>query len=409
MELTEEQLAQLKEQIRNATSLDDVMGKDGLINGLIGTILNGLLEAERDTHLGYPPHAVEGRGTGNSRNGYSKKTVKSTHGALDLKIPRDRDGSFTPTIIPPHRRVLGSLEDAVLALYAVGVSTRDISEQLEHLYGPAISPALVSQITDSVLPLMLEWQNRPLDALYVVVFLDAIHLKVRREGRVQNTAVYTCLGVRVDGTKQLLGLWIGEQEGARFWQTVLTALANRGVKDILIACVDGLTGFPDAIASVFPRTEVQQCVIHAIRRSLLFIPRKKRNAFIKELRPVYVAPTEQEALRTLDALDETWGKTYPQAIATWRNNWQYLSTCFAYPDAFRRLIYTTNAVESVHSMMRRATKTKAAFPTEEAALKMIFLQLWRLERKWTIPLTNWADTLNYLTISHRERVTPYIH
>ncbi len=409
MELTQEQIAQLQEKIRNATSLDDVMGKDGLINDLIGTIVNGLLEAERDVHLGYPPHAVEGHGTGNSRNGFSKKTVKSARGALDVKIPRDRDGSFTPTLIPPHRRVLGSLEDAVLALYAVGVSTRDISEQLEHLYGPAISPALVSQITDTVLPMMIEWQNRPLDPLYVMVFLDAIHLKVRRDGRVQTTAVYTCVGVRVDGTKHLLGLWIGDQEGARFWQGVLTDLANRGIKDMLFVCVDGLTGFPDAIATVFPRAEIQQCVIHAIRRSLTYVTWKDKKEFMQQLKQVYTAPTEPEAQRALDALAATWEKPYPQAIATWRNNWQYLSTYFAYPECIRRLIYTTNAVEAVHSMMRRATKTKAAFPNEEAALKLLFLQLRKLEAKWEKPLPNWAKVLNYIALSHHERVNLYIH
>jgi len=408
MELTDAQLEKLKQQAKNVKSIDELMGKNGLLSTLAADIINGLLESERDMHLGYPPHAVEGHHSGNSRNGYSKKTVQSDRGALELKVPRDRDGSFTPQVVPPHSRVLAGLEDQVLSLYAVGMSTRDISEQLEQLYGSSISPSMVSQITDSILPRMQEWQNRLLDPIYVFVFLDAIHLKVRRDGRVQNTAVYTCLGVTLEGEKHLLGLWIGEAEGARFWQSVLTDLRNRGVVDILIACVDGLNGFPEAIESVFPNAEVQECVIHAIRRSLKYVAWDNRTAFIGDLKLVYKAMTEQEGLHALDQLENTWGKRYPQAIATWRNHWPYLSTFFAYPECIRRAIYTTNAVEAVHRQRRKVTKTKAAFPSQEAALKQLFLNLRLVEKKWTMSLPHWKQVLNYLVVSHRERIVPYL-
>jgi len=408
MELTDKQLKQLQEQVKTVKSVKDLMGKDGLLSQLAAEIINGLLETERDVHLGYPPHAVEGHNTGNNRNGYSKKTVQSERGPLKLKVPRDRDGSFAPKIVPPHTRVLDGLEEQVLALYAVGLSTRDISAQLEQLYGPSISPTLVSEITDRILTHMREWQNRPLEPVYAFVFLDAIHLKARREGRVQTVAVYTCLGITLEGKKQLLGLWIGEAEGARFWQTVLTDLSNRGVTDILFACVDGLNGFPEAIASVFPKAEVQECVIHAIRRSLQYVAWKNRRAFMRDLKPVYKASTEEEGLQALDHLESVWGAQYPQAIATWRNHWQYLSTFFAYPECIRRIMYTTNAVEAVHRQMRKVTKTKSAFPSEEAALKLLFLNLRIVEEKWTMRGHQWHDVLNYLMISHRERVEQHL-
>jgi putative transposase len=384
------------------------MGKDGLLTQMTSTIINSLLEAERDAHLGYPSHSVEGHNTGNSRNGHSKKKVQSTRGALDLQVPRDREGTFTPVIVPPHSRVLAGIEDQVLSLYAAGLSTRDISDQLERLYGSAISPTMISQMTDSMLPRMHEWQQRPLDPCYVFVFLDAIHIKVRREGRVQNTAVYTCLGVNLDGQKELMGLWIGEQEGSRFWQTILTEIAGRGVQDIFIACVDGLNGFPEAIASVFPKTEVQQCVIHAIRRSMQYVAWNNQKAYIKDLRAVYKAATEKEGLRALDRLDEVWGKQYPQAVATWRNNWMYLNTFFAYTPCIRRVIYTTNAVEAVHRQMRKVTKTKGSFPSEEAALKLLYLNLEQVQKKWTMTLPYWTEVINYLMVSHHDRIKPYI-
>jgi len=408
MELTDKQLKQLQEQVKNVKSVKDLMGKDGLLSQLAAEIINGLLDAERDVHLGYPPHAVDGHNTGNSRNGYSKKTVQSGRGPLELKVPRDRNGSFTPQIVPPHTRVLDGVEEQVLSLYAVGMSTRDISTQLEELYGPSISPTLISEITDRVLTQMNEWQNRPLEPVYAFVFLDAIHLKARREGRVQTAAVYTCLGITLEGKKQLLGLWIGEAEGARFWQTVLTDLANRGVTDILFACVDGLNGFPEAIASVFPRAEVQECVIHAIRRSLQYVAWNNKKAFMRDLKPVYRASTEAEGLQALDHLESVWGAQYPQAVATWRNHWPYLSTFFAYPACIRRIMYTTNAVEAVHRQMRKVTKTKSAFPSEEAALKLLFLNLRIVEKKWTMRGHKWHDVLNYLMVSHRERVEQYL-
>jgi putative transposase len=409
VELTDEQFEKLKIQLNSVKSIDDLMGKDGVITQLLGTAINAMLEAERDDHLGYPPYAVDGRNSGNSRNGYSAKRVQSSRGPVDLQVPRDRDGTFTPMIVPPHQRVLDEIEDKVLALYARGMSTRDISGQLKELYGTEVSSTLISQMTDRVLPQMHEWQNRTLDAFYVMVFLDAIHMKIRREGRVQNTAVYTCIGVNIDGEKQLLGLWVGEQEGARFWQTVITEIANRGVKEILIACIDGLTGFPEAIASVFPRTEVQTCVIHAIRRSLMYVASTNRKMFMADLKRIYKAQTEAEALAELTNLETKWSGQYPSATACWRNNWSELSTFFAYPECIRRVIYTTNIVESVHHQMRKVTKTKGAFPSEEAALKLLFLNLRVVEKNWTGTVNKWPEVLNYLMISHHDRIKPYIH
>jgi transposase-like protein len=408
VELTDEQFEILKQQLKNVKTVDDLMGKDGVITHMMGTVINTLLEAERDDHLGYPPYAVAGRNSGNSRNGYSRKTVQSSRGPVDLHVPRDRDGTFTPVIVPAGRRVLDEIEDTVLALYARGMSTRDISTQLEELYGTQISATTISEMTDRILPTLHEWQNRTLDPLYVFVFLDAIHLKVRREGRVQNTAVYTCLAVNLAGEKQLLGLWIGEQEGARFWQTVLTDLSNRGVKDILIACVDGLTGFPEAIASVFPLTEVQTCVIHAIRRSLQYVSAKHRQDFVTDLATVYKAQTEEEALDAVSKLETTWSAQFPQACKTWRNHWSSLSTFFAYPECIRRVMYTTNVVEAIHRQMRKVSKTKGSFPSEEAALKLLFLNLRVIEKNWTRILPCWSEILNYLMISHHDRITPYI-
>ena len=409
MELTDEQFEKLKNQLKNVKSINDLMGKDGVITQMLGTAINAMLETERDDHLGYPPYAVHGRKSGNSRNGYSKKTVQSSRGPVELDVPRDRDGSFTPAVVPKHKQVLEEIEDKVLALYARGMSTRDISSQLEELYGTEVSATLISQMTDRILPVMHEWQNRTLDPLYVIVFLDAIHMKIRREGRVQSTAIYTCIGVNIDGEKHVLGLWVGEQEGARFWQTVITEIANRGVRDILIACIDGLTGFPEAIASVFPQTEVQTCVIHAIRRSMKYVAEKNRKKFAADLKLIYKAQTEEEALVELTGLETKWAGQYPLATATWRTNWRELSTFFAYPECIRRMIYTTNAVEAVHRQMRKVTKTKGAFPSEESAIKLLFLNLKVVEKNWTRTLSNWSDVLNYLMVSHHDRIKPYIH
>jgi transposase-like protein len=405
--LTNDQRRHLRALLESVSDINDLQGPDGLLASISGEGINMLLEAERNEHLGYPPNAVEGYNTGNSRNGYSKKTVKTSHGELDLAIPRDRNGTFLPVVVPPHSRVLGELERKVLALYARGMSTRDIHDQLGEIYGSAISPTTISSITDQIIPKMQEWQNRPLESLYVFTFLDAIYLKVRREGRVQNTAVYTCLGVTLQGRKQLLGLWVGEQEGARYWQTILTDLSNRGVEDILFVCVDGLKGFPEAIASLFPQAEVQQCIIHAIRRAMQYVSYTDRKLFAADLRLVYTAQTESDALLHLDALEAAWGKKYPHAIATWRSNWTHLCTFFAYPQCIRKIMYTTNAVESVHRQMRKAVKTKGAFPSEDAAMKALFLNLQIVEKKWKATSPRWPDVLNYLMVSHENRIKPF--
>jgi transposase-like protein len=357
-----------------------------------------MLDAELTEHLGYEKYSPAGRNSGNSRNGKTHKTLKNDNGEIDITVPRDREGSFDPVIVKKYERTLGPIEDKIISMYAKGMTTRDIQSHVQEFYGLDVSASLISQITDKIIDLAKQWHNRPLENIYPIVFFDAIHYKVTNDGKVTNKAAYTCLSLNIDGRKDLLGLWVSEAEGANFWLSVLTELKNRGVEKILIACVDGLKGFPEAINTVFPKTEIQQCIIHLIRNTLKYIASKDQKLFMQELRQVYSAPTEEAALIALEKLEETWSKKYSLAIKVWRNNWTHASTFFKYPDEIRKIIYTTNAVEAVHRQFRKVTKSKSIFPNDEALKKMLFLAYRDLSKKWTIQIQNWAVVLSHFSV-----------
>ena len=404
MKLTEEMIEQLKADLSKAKSYEDLMGKDGAIKKLLSNTLEQMLEAELTEHLGYEKHSPIGKNTGNSRNGKTHKTLKNDNGEIEITVPRDRNGEFDPVIVKKYERTIGPIEDKIISMYAKGMTTRDIQSHIQDLYGLDISPTLVSNITDKIVHLAVEWQNRPLENIYPIVFFDAIHYKVRDDSKkVISKAAYTCLAVDLEGRKDLLGLWISEAEGSNFWLNVLTELKNRGVKDILLASIDGLKGFPEAINAVFPNTEIQLCVIHQIRNTLKYVASKDQKEFMNELKEVYKAPTEEAALLNLDKLDKNWGKKYSLAIRSWRQNWNNLATFFKYPDEIRTVIYTTNSVEALHRQFRKVTKSKSLFPNDDALKKMLFLAYRDLSKKWTMPIQNWAIILSNFSIYFKER------
>lgn len=394
----------VQQELASATSLDDFFGKEGIFARLFADTLEQMLEAELTAHLGYEPHAAEGRNSGNSRNGKRPRQLRSSNGDTTIQVPRDRNSIFRSPLLHPYQTSTNELEDKIIGLYAKGVSTRDIQATLQDLYGVEVSAATISTVTDKVWGLVEAWQNRALAAIYPIVYLDAIHLKVRREGKVVNTAVYVVLGVDLEGQRDVLGHWVGDgAEGANFWLSVVTDLQTRGVEDIFIACIDGLTGFKDAILAVFPRTHIQRCVIHQVRHSLTYIAWKDRKAFTADLKAIYQAPTREAAETRLLQLAERWGRTYAVAVRSWEANWEDLATMFDYPPDIRRLIYTTNTVEGYNRQLRKVTKTKGAFPTGEAARKLLFLVNRDITRKWTAPVHNWTRILNQLAIRFEGR------
>ena len=328
----------------------------------------------------------------------------SEYGEIDITIPWDRNGEFDPVLIKKYEKDLGKIEDKILSMYAKGMSTRDITSHIEDIYGFEISATSVSNITDKVIELVTEWQSRPLDQIYPIVYFDAIHYKVREDGKVITKACYTCLGINIDGRKDLLGIWINDSEGANFWLSVLTEMQNRGVLDILIVCVDGLKGFPEAIATVFPKSEIQVCVIHQIRNSLRYIASKNQKEFIKDLRLVYQASTKENAELQLGKLEKKWGDKYPLVINSWKKNWKNLSTYFKYHQYIRKIIYTTNIVEGLHRQFRKVTKSKSLFPNDEALTKMLFLAYQDIIKKWTKPINNWAFIISQFAIEYKERI-----
>jgi len=408
MELSKEQIEQLQKGIANAKTFDDLMGKDGVIKQLLKTSLENMLSTEMNDHLGYEKHSIAGDNTGNSRNGTSKKTLKTSQGEIPVEIPRDRNGKYTPIVIGKHQRTIGDLEDKIISMYAKGMTTRDIQEHVEEIYGLQLSPTSISNITDNIIAHIREWQARPLESLYAIVFFDAIYFKVREDGKVVNKAAYTCLSIDLEGHKEMLGIWIGQAESSRYWLTIFNELKNRGVNDILIACVDGLKGFSEAIETAFPQTEVQQCIIHQIRTSLKYIASKNQKEFLADLKPVYAAPTEADAIIMLDALDEKWGKKYSIVIKSWRDNWSRLSTYFKYPQEVRTVIYTTNAVEALHRQFRKVTKAKSQFPNDEALTKMLYLSYRDISKKWTMAIRNWAVIISQLSIFFKERLDEHL-
>ncbi|MEK8129481.1 IS256 family transposase [Paenibacillus filicis] len=366
-------------------------------------VLEEALKAELDTQLDYARYD-QNKATKNSRNGYGKKTVHTEYGDMEIQVPRDRLGEFNPVVIKKNQTNVTGIEDQVVALYAKGVSTRDIQDHLQNLYGIEVSPTLISNITNKIVPLIKEWQSRQLQPVYAVVFLDAIHFKVKQDGAIVNKAAYMVIGVDLDGNKDVLGIWIGENESAKFWLSVLNELKNRGVQDILLVCVDNLTGFSQAISASFPKTDIQKCIIHQIRSSTRYVFYKDLKRVTADLKPIYKAPTEEAARAELDRFEEEWGTKYPLLVKSWRQNWEELSTFFAYPPELRKLIYTTNMIEGYHRQLRKVTKGKSIFPTDESLLKILYLATMDVLRKWTGRVQNWGQILLQLTVFYPERV-----
>jgi transposase-like protein len=364
------------------------------------------LNAELDDHLGYDKH--EQSSSSNSRNGVTRKTLRTEDGQFELDTPRDRQGDFEPQLVKKHQTRFTSMDDKILFLYAQGMTTREIVTTFKEMYGADVSASLISKVTDAVIEQVIEWQSRPLDAVYPIVYLDCIVIKIRQDKQVINKAVYLALGVNMEGHKELLGLWISENEGAKFWLNVLTELQNRGVKDILIACVDGLKGFPDAINTVFPDTQIQLCIVHMVRNSVKYVPWKDYKAVTADLKQIYQSVTEEEALLALNQFAERWDEQYPQISKSWRTHWHNLNTLFNYPADIRKVIYTTNAIESLNSVIRKAIKKRKLFPTDDSAKKVIYLAIQNASKKWTMPIRNWKPALNRFMIEFEERLVDYI-
>jgi len=395
----------IQQELARAKSVDDFFGKEGIFARLFADTLEQMLEAELTAHLGYPRHAPEGHHSGNSRNGKRTRQLRTSTGDTTIQVPRDRNSTFQSPLLDAYQTSTNELEDKIIGLYAKGMSTRDIQDTLHQAYGVEVSPATISSVTDKVWSLVEAWQNRSLAAIYPIIYLDAIHLKLRRDGKVVNTAVYIVLGVDLDGQRDVLGHWVGDGgEGANFWLSVVTDLQTRGVQDIFIACIDGLTGFKDAIQAVFPRTQIQRCIIHQVRQSLTYVSWKDRKAFVADLRTIYQAPTREAAETRLLELSERWSATYPMAVRSWETHWEDLATMFEYGSEIRRLIYTTNSIEGYNRQLRKVTKTKGAFPTDEAARKLLFLVNRDITRKWTAPVANWARIRNQLAIRFAGRL-----
>lgn len=392
-------LEKIQQELGKAQSLDDFFGKQGILAQLFASTLETMLEAELTEQLGYERYEAKGRNSGNSRNGKRPKQLRTSVGDTTIQIPRDRNSEFSSKLLAKHQTNTNELEEKILAMYGKGMSTRDIQNMLAETYGVEVSADTISAITDKIWPLVEAWQNRPLATIYPIIYLDALYLKLRRQSKVENVAVYIVLGVDLQGRRDVLGHWLGDgAEGANFWLSVITDLQARGVEDIFIACIDGLTGFKEAIHAIFPATEIQRCIIHQIRHSLLYVAWKDRKAFVADLKAIYQASTREEAESNLLQLGETWGKKYAIAVKSWENNWEDLATFFYYPAEIRRLIYTTNAIEGYNRGLRKVVKTKSSFPTPEAARKLLYLAHQNITNKWTMPIQNWADILNQLAI-----------
>ena len=383
---------------------EDLIGEHGLLKQLTKAVVERALQAEMAAHLGHGKHESVANPAGNTRNGKSSKTLKGEFGELPIDIPRDRHGSFEPQIVPKHQTRWSGFDGKILSLYARGMTVREIQGHLEEMYGTEISPSLISSVTDAVIEEVKAWQARPLDALYPIVYLDCIHVKVRDTGAVRTKAVYLALGINISGEKELLGIWIAQTEGAKFWLAVVTELKNRGVQDIFIACVDGLKGFPEAIEAVFPKTAVQLCIVHLVRYSLNYVSWKLRKEVAADLRAIYTAATVEEAEQHLAAFEAKWGTDYPAIVKSWHANWARIIPFFDYPAEIRRVIYTTNAIESLNMSLRKVSKNRGSFPNDEAVLKLFYLALQNISKKWTMPIRDWKAALNRFTIQFEDRM-----
>lgn len=396
-EMTKEYLKQ--HPLKDGNDVKDMMRE------MLSVVLDGSLEGELDEELGYSKYDYKNKDTDNSRNGYSKKTMHTSYGDLDINIPRDRNGEYEPQMIKKHQNtVTQDMEEKILSMYAKGMTMSDIESHFQDLYGIDVSDSTISRITDKILPIVKEWQERPLESLYAVVFMDAIHFHVRSEGRIIKKAVYIAIGINMDGIKEVLGMYVGENESAKFWLSIMNGLKNRGVEDILIACVDGLSGFPQAIEAVFPQTELQQCIIHQIRNTTKFVSYKELKPLMADLKRVYAAPTEAIALTELDSFEERWKSKYPKIAKSWRDNWANLSTYFKYPEEVRRLIYTTNTIEGFNRQLRKVTKSKTIFPNDDSLLKMLYLAMIDITKKWTGRRHDWGKIHSQLVIFFEERI-----
>jgi len=382
---------------------EDLIGETGLLKQLTKALIERALDAELTQHLGYEKHDPAGYHSGNSRNGASAKTVQGEFGEITIETPRDRNASFEPQILKKHQKRFDGFDDKILSMYARGMTTREIQGHLEEMYGVEVSPTLISEVTDGVMEEVKAWQNRPLEPLYAILYLDALYVKMRHEGRVENRAVYVCIGVDMDGRKDVLGLWTSGNEGAKFWLGVLTELKNRGVRDVLIACVDGLKGFPQAIESVFPETRVQLCIVHLVRASLNYVNWKERKQVAADLKLIYRAATEAQAEQELKEFTAKWGSKYQAIGRLWKENWARVIPFFEFPAEVRRVIYTTNAVESLHMSLRKIIKTRGSFPSEEAAMKLLYLALRNVIAKWET-IQHWKAALNHFQILWGERI-----
>jgi len=382
---------------------EDLIGENGLLKQLTKRLIERAMKAELTHQLGYEKHDPQGRGSGNSRNGKSRKNLKGDFGEIEIEVPRDREGQFEPKIVPKHQRRFDGFDDKILSMYARGMTTREIQGHLQEIYGVEVSPSLISEVTDGVWEEVQTWQSRPLERVYAIVYLDALFVKMRHEGRVENRAVYVAIGIALDGRKEVLGLWTGDTEGSKFWLVVITELKNRGVEDILIACVDGLKGFPEAIEAVYPQAQVQLCIVHLVRNSLKFVGFRERKAVAKDLKAIYSAPTAEAAEQELRLFSEKWGKTHGAIEGLWRRHWGRVVPFFAFPLEIRKIIYTTNAVESLNMSLRKITKMRASFPSEQAALKLLYLALKNVSAKWK-STQHWGAALNQFTLLWEDRI-----
>lgn len=397
-------LAVIDDLLKKYKTPEEILGDNGLLKQLTKAVLQRALQAEMTHHLGHEKHAPVSNKSGNARNGSSKKTMKGDFGTMPIEIPRDRDGSFEPLIIGKGQTRFAEFDSKIISLYSRGMTTREIKGHLEEIYGVEVSPTLISTVTEAVMEEVKIWQNRQLDALYPIVYMDAIRVKARENGHVVNKAVYLAIGIKLDGDKEVLGMWISENEGAKFWLQVVTELNNRGVNDIFIACVDGLKGFPEAIETVFPKTQIQICIVHMVRNSLAYVSYKTRREVAADLKQIYQSATAEQAEMELEAFAVKWDKAHPTISKSWRRNWAQIIPFFAYPADIRKVIYTTNAIESLNMSLRKVTKTRGSFPNDEAIFKLLYLALNNITKKWTQPIRDWKAAMGRFTILFEDRM-----
>jgi putative transposase len=394
----------LDELLKDYQKPDDLLGQDGILQQLTKALVERALQGELTHHLGYEKHDSAGDNSGNSRNGTTPKTLKGKRGQVRIDVPRDRNSEFEPQLVRKGQTRFDGFDEKVISLYARGMTQREIQGHLEEIYGVEVSPSLISTVTDAVLDEVRAWQSRPLDSVYPILYLDALQVKVKSQGRVVNKAIYLAFGVNLNGLKEVLGMWAAEAEGAKFWMQVVTELKNRGVQDIFIACVDGLKGFPEAIEAVYPQTQVQLCMVHMVRHSLSYVSHKNRKPVADDLKEVYQAATVEEAERQLTQFEETWAASYPVIARSWRQHWARVVPMFSYPSEIRRAVYTTNTIESLNMTLRKVSKNRPLFPSDEAVFKLLYLALRNISKRWTMPIPNWSGALNQFAILFDGRV-----